>query len=149
MSALSSVAHAHHMPRHHDRGMKKTIATTALLLVSATVPVLGAGAAQANDRDVVRHGSCSGSTDWKIKAGLDDGRIEVESEIDSNRAGQTWNWTLTHNGAAAGSGTRKTAGASGSFEVRRVTGNRAGTDTYVFTARRPGTQQICRGTVRF
>ena len=42
-----------------------------------------------------------------------------------------------------------TAGASGSFEVRRVTGNGAGTDTFTFVARRPGTQQVCTGRVRF
>ena len=84
-----------------------------------------------------------------MKASPEDGRIEVEAEVDSNRVGQNWNWTLFHNGNVTSSGTSTTAGRSGSFEVRRVRANRAGTDTFRFYARRPGTQQICRGVVRF
>ncbi|GAA4719874.1 hypothetical protein [Nocardioides conyzicola] len=123
--------------------MKKTTATAAVLLISATLPVLGASAAQANDRDVVRHGSCSGSTDWKIKAGPDDGRIEVESEIDSNRAGQTWAWTLRHDGKVAAQGRSKTAGRSGSFEVERTTRNTAGADTFRFRAVNRASGEVC------
>ena len=74
-----------------------TRAVTALLIATA-LPLIGAGAAHASDDDVIRRGSCSGSTDWKIKAKPDDGRIEVEAEIDSNRNGQTWRWVLRHEG---------------------------------------------------
>jgi hypothetical protein len=125
---------------------------TTLVVTALTLPmafVAPASASHGGNGDVRTSGSCSGRADWKLKAKPDNGRIEVEGEIDSNRSGQTWNWSLTHNGTVAAKGTRKTAGASGSFEVRRVTGNRAGTDTFVFNARRPGTQQICRGTIRF
>jgi hypothetical protein len=127
--------------------MKTTIATLAL----TTTAILFATAAPAlaKDGDVRTSGACQGVAHWKLKASPEDGGIEVEGEIDSNRAGQTWNWSLNHNGTVAAHGTRKTAGRSGSFEVRRVTRNRAGTDSFVFTARRPGTQQICRGTIRF
>jgi hypothetical protein len=121
----------------------------AVALASAILLTTGAPALARGGGDVRTAGTCQGGAHWKLKAKADDGGIEVEGEVDSNRAGQTWNWTLTHNGAAAGSGTRRTAGASGSFEVRRLTGNRAGVDTFVFTARRPGTQQVCRGTLRF
>ena len=116
--------------------------TTAALLATATPAV-------AKRREVRTSGQCQGVAVWKMKAKAEVGGIEVEAEVDSNRTGQTWNWSLRHNGAAAGNGSRKTTGRSGSFEVNRVTGNRAGTDTFTFTARRPGTQQICRGTVRF
>jgi len=118
------------------------VAMTAILLSTAAPAV-------AKDGDVRRSGGCAGVATWKLKASPENGRIEVEAEVDSNRSGQTWRWSLTHNGSAAGSGTRTTAGRSGSFEVRRVTLNRAGTDTFVFNARRPGTQQTCRGTIRF
>ncbi len=121
----------------------------AVALASAILLTTGAPALAKGGNDVRTAGTCQGGAHWKLKAKADDGGVEVEAEVDSNRSGQTWNWTLAHNGVAAGSGTRKTAGASGSFEVRRVTGNRAGVDTYVFQARRPGTSQICRGTVRF
>ena len=131
------------MTTTRTRALASTVALTSALLLATTAPAL------AKDGDVIRRGPCQGVADWKLKASPEDGRIEVEGEVDSNRRGQTWRWSLTHNGAAAGSGTRTTAGRSGSFEVRRVTRNRAGTDTFVFNARRPGTQQICRGTVRF
>jgi hypothetical protein len=120
------------------------IVVSSAVLLGSAVPALAKGG-----DDVRTSGACQGGAHWKLKAGAEDGRIEVEGEVDSNRAGQTWKWSLTHNGTAAGSGTRQTAGRRGSFEVRRVTGNRAGTDTVVVTARRPGTQQVCRGTVRF
>jgi hypothetical protein len=119
------------------------IAVTALLLGTA------APAAIAKDGDVRREGSCSPSGTWKLKASPEDGRIEVEGEVDSNRNGQNWHWSIRHNGSIAASGQRKTVAPSGSFEVRRVLANRAGTDTFVFTARRDGSQQVCRGTVRF
>ncbi len=119
------------------------IAVTAVLLTTA------APAAIANDRDVKREGSCSPSGEWKVKASPEDGRIEVEGEVDTNRNGQSWYWSIRHNGPIVASGKRTTVAPSGSFEVRRVLANRAGTDTFVFTARRAGTQQVCRGTVRF
>ena len=119
------------------------IAITAVLLTTATP------AAMANDRDVKREGRCSPSGEWKVKASPENGRLEVEGEVDTNRNGQSWHWSIRHNGSIAATGQRKTAGPSGSFEVRRVRANRRGTDTFVFTARRAGTQQLCRGTVRF
>jgi hypothetical protein len=128
--------------------MKKTTATAAVLLIAATLPVLGAGAAQANDREVTRHGSCTGSTDWKIKAKPDDGRIEVESEIDSNRNGQEWRWALRHDGKVAARGRSTTHRPSGSFEVERTTRNSSGTDTFRFRAVNRGTGEVCVARVR-
>ena len=125
------------------RVLAPVIALASAVLLTTAAPAL------AKDGDVIRTGPCQGVADWKLKASPEDGRIEVEGEVDSNRVGQTWNWTLFHNGSVAGSGTRTTAGRSGSFEVRRVLANRAGTDTFRFYARRPGTQQICDGTIRF
>jgi hypothetical protein len=136
------------MWRQHDRDMLKTTATAAVLLVSAALPVLGAGPAQANDRDVVRHGSCSGSTDWKIKAKHDDGRIEVESEIDSNRNGQTWRWALRHDGKLAARGRATTHRPSGSFEIERELRNTAGSDAFSFRAVNPRTGEVCVARVR-
>jgi hypothetical protein len=118
-------------------------AAAATLLATAAVP------AQANDGDVIRRGSCSGTADWKLKVGPEDGRLEVEGEVDSNRSGQLWRWRFKHDGVVVAKGTRYTAGASGSFEVRRLMANRSGTDTIVFRAHRPATGEVCRGVVRF
>ena len=114
--------------------MKKTIigASLALLL---SLPLLGSGPAHARGGDdAVRTGSCSGRTDWRIKAGPDDGRMEVEAEIDSNRRGQTWRWVLRHDGQVVARGRSRTAGPSGSFEVERRTSDRAGSDSFRFRA---------------
>jgi hypothetical protein len=129
--------------------MKKIPAAAALILATA-LPVLGAVPAQAgDDREVIRHGSCSGSTDWKMKAKADDGRIEVESEIDSNRSGQTWKWTLRHDGAVAARGRSATTGRSGSFEVERKTRNGVGTDVFTFRAVNRASGEVCVARVRF
>ncbi len=94
---------------------------------------------------VIREGSCSGSADWKLKAKHDDGRIEVEWEVDSNRVGQVWSVRMRDNGTLFFSGQRTTQAPSGSCEVHRVTANRAGTDT--ITVRSVHGAQVCRGSV--
>lgn len=117
--------------------------------VLAVTMVLAASPALANDDDVIRRGSCSGATSWKLKASPEDGRIEVEAEVDSNHNGQTWRWRLAHNGSRSASGTATTFRPSGSFEVRRVVVNLAGVDTLGFRAENTGNGEVCRGTVRF
>ena len=70
-------------------------------------------------------------------------RIEVEFEVDSNVVGQTWQVRLTKNGNQIFSGSRVTRGASGSFELRRVTSDPAGDD--VFRARATHAGEVCAG----
>lgn len=126
--------------------------TRRLAAGSAVAIMLVAGAAvpaQAKDGDVVRRGDCSAGTDWKLKVSPEDGRLEVEGEVDSNRNGQRWSWRLKHNGTLSARGVGYTAGPSGSFEVRRLMVDLTGTDTVVFRARRPATGEVCRGVVRF
>jgi hypothetical protein len=115
----------------------------AVVLLAATVPVFAAGTAYASDDEVERRGSCSGSADWKIKAKPDDGRLEVEAEIDSNRNGQTWHWVLRRNGNVVDRGTSTTRAPSGSFEVERKTGNANGKDSFKFRAVHKGSGQVC------
>src|SRR3954454_7963179 len=92
----------------------------------ATVPSVAA-----KGTDVIRTGNCSLSSDWKLKVSPDDGRLEVEFEVDQNRSGQVWNVVLKHNGNTFWSGQRTTAAPSGSFSVTKRTSNAAGTDTIV------------------
>ena len=129
--------------------MRSIITTTTVGLVAATLSLSAAGPALANDDDVIRRGSCSGATDWKVKASPEDGRIEVEGEVDSNRNGQTWRWRIRHNGSLSARGTATTQPPSGSFEVRRVLVDAAGTDKIVFRARNPRTDEVCRGVLRY
>jgi hypothetical protein len=92
-------------------------------------------------------GSCSGSANWKLKAQLDDGRIETEFEVDQNRVGRRWHVKIRRNGALAFDAIRTTMAPSGSFEIRRRLGNAAGPDRIVATATALATGQTCRGVV--
>ena len=103
----------------------------------------------ANDDDVIREGNCSGAADWKLKASPENGRIEVEGEVDSNRNGQTWRWRILHNGNVSARGTSTTKAPSGSFEARRLVVNAAGADRIGWRARNAATGQTCRGSLRF
>ena len=124
-----------------------TVAALATVTAATTLPALPA-LAKGGD-DVVRRGSCTGSTDWKLKVKPDDGRLEVEAEVDSNRVGQTWHWRLVHDGSTSASGDRKTTAPSGSFEVRRLMVNRPGTDTITLRASNARSGERCVGTVHF
>ncbi len=126
---------------------RSRLAVAAVLL--AALPVATSTAAQASDDEKIRRGSCSGSTDWKIKAKSDDGRIEVEGEIDSNQNGQTWKWVLRHDGSVSARGTRTTQGPSGSFSVERKTVNAPGVDHFTFRAKRPATGELCVAKIRW
>jgi hypothetical protein len=122
---------------------------TAFVAVAATSGVLAAAPAQAKGDEVVRTGSCSGSADWKMKAKVRDGRIELESEVDSNRNGQVWGWRIRHDGSLSARGRATTKAPSGSFSVTRRMVELAGTDRFVFRAVHRGSGQVCRGTLRF
>jgi len=125
---------------------RRLLALTTLALATAVLPTTPA---YAGDGDVVRRGGCSGATSWKLKASPEDSRIEVEAEVDSNVNGQSWKWRLKHNGDVTARGTGTTKAPSGSFEVRRVVVDLDGTDTLVFRAKNPATDEICRGVVKF
>lgn len=118
--------------------------------LAAVLALSVAGAAPAaakGDGDVIRRGSCSGATDWKLKLSPQDGGIEVEYEVDANVSGQRWRVRILKNGNPIFRGARRTRGPSGSFEVRVVTSNTAGPD--VFRARATHAGEVCRGRATF
>jgi hypothetical protein len=112
-----------------------------------TLSVAGAVPALAKDGDVIRRGACSGASDWKLKLSPENGKIEVEYEVDSNKVGQTWQVRIVKNGNVIFRGARETKGASGSFTVRLVTANTAGDD--VFRARATHADEVCAGSATF
>jgi hypothetical protein len=129
--------------------MKLNLKTSAAILVAAASCVAISAPAQAKGTDQVRTGSCTGTSDWKLKVGPEDGRLEVEGQVDSNRVGQTWTWRIVHNGSVSATGTRTTLAPSGSFTVRRTVLNRAGTDSIVWRADNVRSGETCRGTLSF
>ena len=120
-----------------------TLSTLALPLAAMAPATASHGKAGA----VRTHGGCGGAAVWKMKAKPDNGRIELEAEVDSNHVGQVWDWTIKHNGNVSAKGSSTTHGVSGSFTVARRMANRAGTDNFVFRAERRATGAVCRGTI--
>jgi hypothetical protein len=130
------------LPTNKERQIMNTRNPLAAALVLAVaIPVLGAGPAQASGAEVRRTGSCTGRADVSIKAKHDDGRIELEAEVDSNRNGQVWRWSLRHNGDLSFVGRARTVAPSGSFQVERRALNAAGIDGFKFRATHAG--QVC------
>lgn len=124
--------------------MIKRIAAVALAGALA-LSVAGAVPAVAGGNDVIERGSCTGRADWKLKLSPQDGRIEVEYEVDSNVNGQSWKVRIFKNGDRIFRGTRTTRAPSGSFDVRVVTSNPAGSDTFRGKAVNVATGEVCRG----
>lgn len=121
--------------------------TAAAALAAAMLVTAGTSVPAAAGDERIRQGGCSGSANWKLKVKSDDGRLEVEAEVDSNVSGQTWRWRISHNGSVSARGRGTTGGRSGSFSVERRMSNLAGTDTFRLRASHNG--QVCRGTVRW
>ena len=120
-------------------------ALAAALLVAAPAALAG----NDRDREVIRTGNCSAGSNWKLKAKNEDGRIEVEFEVDQNRVGRRWRVTLVQNGRTVFSGIRRTLAPSGSFEARRILPNRPGADRITGRARALSGSETCRGSLSF
>ena len=128
--------------------MNRTLTAGALAL-SGLLVVAAASPALANKADVVKSGSCSANSNWTLKAGPQNGRIEVEGEVDSNVSGQTWRWRMVHNGEVSAKGSATTGGRSESFSVRRLMVDASGTDSIGWRARNPQSGETCSGNLSF
>lgn len=127
--------------------MKLSTKAGSVALGLALVAGVGAQSANAKDLEVRSQGTCSKGSVWKLKAKADNGRIETELEVDSNRVRQVWSVQIADNGVRVFSGTRTTVAPSGSFSVERLIPNRAGTDRITGTARTASTGETCAATV--
>ncbi len=133
------------MPRT-SAGRATAFITSVLIATTVVAAPMGASA---KDGDVIRRGACTAASDWKLKLSPENGRIEVEFEVDQNRNGQRWSIRMKRNGRLFWRGSRTTRAPSGSFEVRRLTRNGPGTDRIAVRARNPKTGEVCRGFARF
>jgi hypothetical protein len=125
------------------RKLVATAVTAALIIPAAALP------AAAKDGDVERSGACGRRSDWKLKLSPEDGRIEVEFEVDQNVNGHRWRVVMGHDGKRFFKGHRTTHAPSGSFELRRVANNHRGLDRFKAQARNLSTGEVCRGTAAF
>lgn len=123
--------------------MKRPITITALSVAAALgVPASGA-LASGDDAGVRNGGSCTDASSSKIKVKEDDGRLEVEFEVDQNRNGETWKVKIKDNGDVAFRGKAVTKAPSGSFSIERKIADRSGTDSIVAVGRNAGTGERC------
>jgi hypothetical protein len=126
------------------RTLKLLLPLAALVaLLAASIP---ASAKNGNDGRVLKSGDCTGSANWKLKAKPDDGRLEVEFEVDQNRNGVKWDVRIRRNGTSVATGSRRTKAPSGSFSFERSIADPAGTDSITAVARRAG--ETCRGSLK-
>jgi hypothetical protein len=105
----------------------RTMLVCAALAACATF-ALTASPASAKDGDVLRAGKCTSGATSKIKLSEENGRIEVEFEVDQNRNGVRWTVSLRRNGARFARLVRTTRPPSGSFEARALARNGAGAE---------------------
>jgi hypothetical protein len=113
----------------------------------AAVALAAVPAAVAKDGDVRVAGTCTAASTSKLKLSEEDGRIEVEFEVDQNRNGVSWAIAIRRNGTVARRLVRVTRGPSGSFEARVVVANGAGADRITAVRTRRG--ETCRAAAAF
>lgn len=133
------------MPNHPRT---RLLMATAAITVGLTAPLVAAATpafASGGGGGVRSSGACTNGGHFELKAKHDDGRIEMEYQVDSNRAGQVWAVRITDNGKVVVSRTATTAGPSGSFTIRKVIANQPGADK--INARATFQNHTCGGAV--
>jgi hypothetical protein len=124
--------------------MKKIFATAAVgALMAIAVP--GVASAKGGNGVTVK-GKCTASSASKLKVKADGVRIETDFEVDQNVVGAHWTVSIKDNGIVVARANATTTAPSGSFTVRRLIPNRAGTDTVTASARNAATGETCSAT---
>ena len=126
---------------------KSFVGGLAALAALVLMAVPAALAAPAKDGDIRVAGKCTTTSSAKLKLSEENGKIEVEFEVDQNRNGRKWNVVLRQNGAVVKRLVKVTRAPSGSFEARMLAANTAGADRFVATATRPG--ETCTARASF
>lgn len=114
----------------------RTIALAATLAICGAAVSVAQAASAKGSPGVKVSGSCTQNSSAKLKLRNDNGRVEIEFEVDQNRNGIPWKVTLRRNGSAVASTTATTHAPSGSFSVRRLIAGAGG--TFVAVATRSG-----------
>jgi hypothetical protein len=127
--------------------MKRSVILVAILCgVLAALPASGL-TATAKDGDIRVAGTCTGPSTSKLKLSAENGRIEVEFEVDQNRNGVRWNVVLRRNAKLVTRSSHVTKAPSGSFSARKLVTNGPGADVIKATASRPG--ETCTAKAAF
>jgi hypothetical protein len=126
--------------------MNKVVATLSLgALMAVAVP--GVANAQGGGGGVTVNGKCSASSTSTLKVKADNSNIEVEFQVDQNVVGDTWKVKILDNGVVVARATKTTTAPSGSFTVRRLIPDNAGTDLIKAKATNQVTGESCTARV--
>jgi hypothetical protein len=112
------------------------LAATTLAVCGAAVAIAPNASAKGGPGGVRVNGVCTKSASAKLKLSQDNGRVEIEFEVDQNRNGVPWKVTLRRDNSLVASTTATTHAPSGSFTVRRLISGAQG--TFVAVATRSG-----------
>jgi len=123
-----------------------TVAVTAVVALALSAGVTPA--ATAATRAVVKTGSCSATSTWKLTLKKDLGRIEADVEVQTSHAGQQWRSRFADNGTVFARVTKTTV-ADGSFSATRFATNQAGADRIRIRSVNQTTGEVCRATATF
>lgn len=121
--------------------MNKLLTTTAVLGSTALVAVPLTLLATTSASAVEKSGTCGGAR-FELDVEKDDGRFEVEADIDNARPGSQWRVVLRHDGKVVYNQVR-TADREGDVSVDRDRPNTAGDDRFRLNVRKVGTDTIC------
>ncbi len=128
--------------------MRKITLVGLCCAVLGSLALAAAPGALAKDGDVRVAGTCTKASTSKLKLSNENGRIEVEFEVDQNRVGRVWAVAVRRNGVVVSRQTKVTRAPSGSFTARLLLANRAGTDRISATAV-ARTGETCRAAASF
>jgi hypothetical protein len=145
--ALARLDRVNATSREESKMTKWSVGILAALLGLAIV-LVAAPAAVAKDGDKRVRGTCTMASTSKLKLSDEDGRIEVEFEVDQNRNGVRWNVLLFQNGSRIARMTRVTRAPSGSFEARVLARNTSGSDAFRARATSPS-GEVCTARASF
>ncbi|MDX6587568.1 MAG: hypothetical protein QOI31_2041 [Solirubrobacterales bacterium] len=112
----------------------------AVAFIALTLPT---GAAGSGGNEVRNQGTCDAGSTSKVKAKTDDGKLEVEFEVDQNKNGEKWKVKLKDNSDVVFRGTAITKAPSGSFSLERKIADKAGSDSIVAVGRNLDTGERC------
>jgi len=105
---------------------RPALSVVVALCLALAVP--SAALAKDGGRDEVRSaGACGRGADSKLKLKADDGRIEVEFEVEHARRSSSWRVVVVQEGRVAWRGRARTS-TRGAFEVKRRLRDLGGAD---------------------
>jgi hypothetical protein len=141
----------HTMAKKMRFGIAALIAAGTLAMTPAAIagshdsvaPLRGGGGG------ITKSGTCSMGSTWTLTAKADNNQIEVEFEVDQNVVGQTWKVVMKDNGTVFFKGKKITGDPSGSFTVRKLITDQAGTDNLTAKARNVSTDELCKASLGF